>query len=712
MTAFSRFDPRLQDKIVNNLGWNELRPVQDLAAHAVLDGNNCVILAPTAGGKTEASLFPVLSDIISSEKEGLRVLYICPTRALLNNQEERITTYAQMIGLDAFKWHGDVTPAHKKKFLKEPCEILLTTPESLEVMLDSVSIPRISLFLNLRYVIIDEIHALASCDRGNHLICVLERIRSYAKDDFQRIGLSATVGNPEHILQWMQGSSTRSQLIIDPPKIKSKKDISILLCDDDSDITQQISRKAAGKKSLVFCESRKLAESIASSLIHQGELVYVHHSSLSKEEREYSELQFTRGKSACIVCTSTMELGIDVGDLDFVLQINTPRTVSSFLQRMGRTGRRNNTVSNTTFFITEDSVFITAIAIVELAKEGYVESVKTSNSCWHLLLHQLMAMCLENGAITREDTYQKLHQAHPFSGISKVKMDAFLDYLLETDILHNDGNSYSMGLKAEKDFGKKNFMELYSVFSTPVEFEVIGVSGDTIGTIEWSFLDSLMEHDSSFYLAGQAWSVERIEYRKKTVFVVRAPSGKIPKWGGISPNFLGYELCRKMKDILTSDDDFSYLDRESQRILNSIRADKKEFLSQSFAPVFHDDKGIMWYTYAGGFVNSTLRFAFEVELHAEVQTTNEYIKIKSNNLTWNQFTQTLKTISNEHYWDNPDTIRKIISLMPNYRLSKFQDYLPDELQLRIVADTILDIKKTKHFLKELQREEEECRQRK
>ncbi|HPX27287.1 MAG TPA: DEAD/DEAH box helicase, partial [Treponemataceae bacterium] len=113
MTAFSRFDPRLQDKIVNNLGWNELRPVQDLAAHAVLDGNNCVILAPTAGGKTEASLFPVLSDIISSEKEGLRVLYICPTRALLNNQEERITTYAQMIGLDAFKWHGDVTPAHK-----------------------------------------------------------------------------------------------------------------------------------------------------------------------------------------------------------------------------------------------------------------------------------------------------------------------------------------------------------------------------------------------------------------------------------------------------------------------------------------------------------------------------------------------------------------------------------------------------------------------
>ncbi|HQL34099.1 MAG TPA: DEAD/DEAH box helicase, partial [Treponemataceae bacterium] len=139
MTAFSRFDPRLQEKIVNNLGWTSLRPVQDLAGQAILDGKNCVVLAPTAGGKTEASIFPVISGCLTDAKDGLRALYICPTRALINNQEERLARYAEMVGLGSFKWHGDVTPSQKKAFLKDPCEIVLTTPESLEVMLDSGS---------------------------------------------------------------------------------------------------------------------------------------------------------------------------------------------------------------------------------------------------------------------------------------------------------------------------------------------------------------------------------------------------------------------------------------------------------------------------------------------------------------------------------------------------------------------------------------------
>ncbi|MCK5196952.1 MAG: DEAD/DEAH box helicase [Spirochaetales bacterium] len=222
MGVFARFDPLLQEKIVHRLGWNSLRPVQELAAEAILDGNNCIILAPTAGGKTEASIFPVLSGCLSNQELGMRVLYICPTKALLNNQEQRLDEYASMLGLEAFKWHGDVTASQKKRYLSEPGELLLTTPESLEVMLVSGNVPTAKLFKHLKYVIIDEVHAIAACDRGNHLISVLERIRAYCKYDFQRIGLSATVGNPEQILEWLQGSSGNLQKIIDPLRRSEK----------------------------------------------------------------------------------------------------------------------------------------------------------------------------------------------------------------------------------------------------------------------------------------------------------------------------------------------------------------------------------------------------------------------------------------------------------------------------------------------------------
>jgi ATP-dependent Lhr-like helicase len=225
MSAFSRFAPLLQEKIVHRVGWSSLRPVQEIASDTILDGNNCIILAPTAGGKTEAAMFPVLSGCLAHQELGLRLLYICPTRALINNQEQRLDEYASLLGLGAFKWHGDVTPATKKKFLKEPSEIIMTTPESLEVMLVSGSVPTAKLFKHLKYVIIDEVHALASCDRGDHLISVLERIRAYCDNDFQRIGLSATVGNPKQILEWMQGSSKNPQRLVDPPKSPGKKNI-------------------------------------------------------------------------------------------------------------------------------------------------------------------------------------------------------------------------------------------------------------------------------------------------------------------------------------------------------------------------------------------------------------------------------------------------------------------------------------------------------
>jgi ATP-dependent Lhr-like helicase len=699
MSAFSRFAPLLQEKIVHRIGWSSLRPVQEIASETILDGNNCIILAPTAGGKTEAAMFPVLSGCLTQQELGLRVLYICPTRALINNQEQRLGEYASMLGLGAFKWHGDVTPATKKKFLKEPSEIIITTPESLEVMLVSGSVPTAKLFKHLKYVIIDEVHALASCDRGDHLISVLERIRAYCDNDFQRIGLSATVGNPKQILEWMQGSSKNPQELVDPPKNPGKKNIQIKMAQEPGALVSQIIPAAQHIKSLLFCESRRLVEQISSSLKRHGDYIYVHHSSLSKEEREISEKEFHQGTEACIVCTSTMELGIDVGDLDKVLQVDCPNTVSSFLQRMGRTGRRSGSVANTTFFIEKESKLLQAIAIVELARTKWVEDVKTNKKVWHILLHQIMAMCLERGAVTPEMLWEQLHKAYCFSEISREQFDQFITFLLSKDFLHDDGGMYSMGLNAEKAFGKKNFMEIYSVFSTPLEFEVINLSGDVIGTIQWDFLEKLLEESSAFYLAGRSWLVERIEWKKKCVKVVPAPAGKIPKWGGITPNFLGYKLCRKMRDILVSTDEYPYLDFQAKDILESMRDDQQSYLSDEFAPIEHDDKGMIWWTWAGGNINNTIRTVLKIELGIDIQASNEYIKIKSDTLIIQKLREVIKKISEPGYWDNIEVLREIYSMVPNYHLSKFQPYLPEKLKLKLVADKVFDFEGTIEFLK-------------
>ena len=209
MGGFQRLHPHVQHAVIHDLSWRALRPVQELTIDAILDGDNCVVLAPTAGGKTEAAMFPVLSQILTDEPPPVSALYVCPIRALLNNQEARLQGYARMVGLDVFKWHGDVSDSKKQGFRQSPAHVLMTTPESLEVMLISAKTDARALFRGLATVVIDEVHAFAADDRGAHLAAVIERLVSMCERDVQRIGLSATVGNPHVIGQWLQGSSER-----------------------------------------------------------------------------------------------------------------------------------------------------------------------------------------------------------------------------------------------------------------------------------------------------------------------------------------------------------------------------------------------------------------------------------------------------------------------------------------------------------------------
>ncbi|MFT5686395.1 MAG: ATP-dependent Lhr-like helicase, partial [Myxococcota bacterium] len=488
---FPRLHPRLQAGIVHRLGWTTLRPVQDLAGEALLRGDNAVILAPTAGGKTEAAFFPVLSDLLTHPTDAIGAIYIAPIKALLNNQAERLAGYTEMVGLRRFVWHGDVTASAKKRFKREPAEVLMTTPESLEVMLISQKVPVGRLMADLRVVIIDEIHALAGQDRGGHLMAVIERLAALSGHDVQRIGLSATVGNPTPILDWLSGSSQRGRTVVDPPSLAGRKALRIILREEEADLAADAATLTRRGKSLIFCNSRSTTEAIAERIQGTETPVFVHHSSVSAAERQDAEAMFHTGESAAIVCTSTLELGIDVGDLDRVIQVSAPDTISSFLQRMGRTGRRPDTVANTTFLCPDTESVLQAMALIRLARRGFVESVRLDDRRWPILVHQLLAMALAKGGVSAEDAWSLLSRVPDLSGISRAEFDALINHMLAEDFLYATGGVLAMGEAAEKAYGRYNFMELYAVFSSPRRYTVATLGGRSLGSLDQDFVDRL-----------------------------------------------------------------------------------------------------------------------------------------------------------------------------------------------------------------------------
>ncbi len=698
MTAFARFPPRLQEAIVSRLGWTSLRPVQELAGEAILDGKNAIVLAPTAGGKTEASMFPALANLVEREPDGVGVVYIAPIKALLNNQEERLGNYAEMVGLRRFVWHGDVGDKDKRAFVKEPAEILMTTPESLEVMLVSSRSPVARLFKDLRMVVIDEVHALAGTDRGAHLMSVLERIVPLSQNDVQRVGLSATVGNPDQILRWLQGSSKREGVVVDPPKVPAKRDLHIGLHDSIVALSDEAATRAAGRKSLFFCQSRALTETVADRMRGRDVDVFVHHSSVSLEERRAAEERFHHGTNACIVCTSTLELGIDVGDLDAVYQANAPSSVSSFLQRMGRTGRRAGTTANTTFLCEDPESVTQAVALIELARAGWVERVTDQTRCWPVLVHQLLAMSLQFGAISAERCWEQLCRVPDFRGISRAEYDQVVEHMKKEDYLFESAGLLSMGAKAEKRFGKKNFLELYAVFSSPVLYRVVTATKRDLGSLEQNFVDRLVEQMSSFLLGGRAWTVERVSHEDREVVVREAPRGVKPSWGGFIPQHLGFELSQRMKQVLTESTRYPYVDEAGFQHIEGKRADLGALLRREGPAVQLDGAAAHWWTFAGGRINHTLKYGFDILEGWKTVADNFQLRIEGDGINHETVRKAITRMTNPEFWNDADTRRAVVSRLPEYRLSKFQDCLPEKFALEVIEMYLLDVVGTVRWL--------------
>jgi ATP-dependent Lhr-like helicase len=294
--------PGVEHHVVNTLGWPDLRPLQREAIEPVRRGDDCLLLAPTAGGKTEAAFFPVLSQMADDEWRGLTVLYITPLRALLNNLHPRLTGYASWVGRSVGLWHADTTAGERRRLLGDPPDVLLTTPESLEAMLVSTNVDHRVLFAHLRIVIVDELHAFAGDDRGWHLLSVLERLQRIAGRRLQRIGLTATVGNPDELLRWVQGAVPAARATVVAPETSGlvAPDITIDYVGSIDNAATVVASLHGGEKRLVFSDSRSQAEDMARALRDRGITTFVSHSSLSADERHRSEQAFAEARD-CVV---------------------------------------------------------------------------------------------------------------------------------------------------------------------------------------------------------------------------------------------------------------------------------------------------------------------------------------------------------------------------------------------------------------------------
>jgi ATP-dependent Lhr-like helicase len=504
VTGFDRLHPAVQHHIVNSLQWPALRPLQEAAVDPILDGDNVLLLAPTAGGKTEAAFLPVLSQILTADLGPVSVLYVCPLRALLNNLEQRLSWYCSLVGRTARLWHGDVSQADKAAVLRELPDVLLTTPESIEAMLISTRVNRPALFGRVRFVICDELHAFAGDDRGWHLRAALLRAAPQA----QRIGLSATVGDPEALLIWFAPEPRR---VVSPPATSAgAAEVTLDYVGSIENSATVIAQLHKGEKRLVFADSRSQAEQLAAYLLAKGVETFVSHSSLSRDERRRAELAFSEAQNCVIVATSTLELGIDIGDLDRVIQIDAPSTVASFLQRLGRTGRRQGSFRNCLFLATTRESLLRAAAIELLWREGWVEPVVPPPYPVHVTAQQILVRLLEHRTITE----QRL-----LAGLSDLPAAAeLLAHMRALGFVCSDGPLLMIGPEAERLWGGRNYMELLSVFDSPELFQVCYGPVD-LGSVHDLSLRTREERPAILLLAGRAWLVRSVNWDRHLVEV-------------------------------------------------------------------------------------------------------------------------------------------------------------------------------------------------
>lgn len=696
--VLDRLDPVVLHHIVNSLGWPDLRPLQREAIAPLIDGEDAVLLAPTAGGKTEAACFPMLSAMAQHKWTGTSVLYLCPLKALLNNLVTRVDSYAQWLGRRAALWHGDTKQSQRQRIRTERPDFLLTTPESLEAMLIGVKTDHTHLLGNIRAVVVDEVHAFADDDRGWHLLAVLERLERVTGQPIQRIGLSATVGNPQHLLGWLQGSGRgkRPGRVIAPGLVLPESEAPGLAVDVPTEVVPRpageveldfvgslenaaklIAALHRGEKRLVFCDSRRQVELLGAELRAREVTVFLSHASLSADERARSERAFAEARDCVIVSTSTLELGIDVGDLDRVIQIDSPASVASFLQRIGRTGRREGSTRNCLFLATHKDSLLQAAGLLLLWGRGWVEPVTPPPEPRHLVAQQLLAATLQQHKLGDQLWPSQWNGLAPFDRSAAP----ILKHLVDEGFLDEDSGLLFVGPEAERRFGKRHFIELTASFTAPPQFTVLSGRVE-IGQTDPSVLTEERPGPRRLLLGGRSWQVTFVDWGRKRVFVEPTDGGGVAKWmsGGVSG--LSYTLTRAMREILLGTEPPVALTRRAEACLTQAREDDAPGSVHSGGTlVTRVGDDVRWWTWAGYRANATLGATLSSVADPVQRPTDCWLRLRED-LTPAMWRAALDGASERLVL--PDVDRRAV------RGLKFSAALPERLAMATVAARLAD----------------------
>ncbi|MFG2669849.1 DEAD/DEAH box helicase [Streptomyces sp. NPDC048445] len=698
MSPLDDLDPVLVHHIVNSLGWRGLRPLQEESIGPVMAGEDAILLAPTAGGKTEAASFPLLSRMTVERWSGTSVLYVCPLKALLNNLLPRLETYTGWLGRTAALWHGDVTAGRRKRILTDRPDVLLTTPESLEAMLVSANVDHRAFFSGLQAIVVDEVHAFAGDDRGWHLLAVLERLQRTVGRPVQRIGLSATVGNPVELLHWLQGSAagSRPARVVAPHLDEPRQQVALAVPGDiELDYVGSVENAATviaalhrGEKRLVFCESRRLVEELGEKLRLKGVTTFLSHASLSVDERRRAEQAFAEARDCVIVSTSTLELGIDVGDLDRVIQLDAPMTVASFLQRLGRTGRRAGTRRNCLFLALTEDGLLAAAALLLQWKRGWVEPVVAPPEPRHIVAQQLLALCLQEHQVGDKLWQEWWNGFGPFG----QPAEPIVRHLVEEGYLDQDGDMLFIGPEAERRFGHRHFMNLTAVFTSPPQFTVLQGRSE-IGRTDPDLLTEEIEGPRKLLLAGRSWLVTYIDWHRKRCFVEPTDSGGKAKWSGLGfERATSFELMRAVREVLLGADPDVALSKRAVSALAEARDHFMDVVHPGGTLVTRASGGqVRWWTWAGHRANATLAATLGTVVAPAQRVNDCWIRLRED-VDRQHWKQAVADVSDQLCL--PDVDQRAVKGL------KFGEALPPRLAQATLATRFADLEGARAVLQE------------
>ncbi len=529
------------DSKINSLfekfGFVNLTEIQKKASPMVLQKKDSLIIAPTGSGKTECSVIPIFSLVKNSKKLGkIKVLYITPLRALNRDVFRRITKYAHSNDLSLEIRHGDTTQTARRKITENPPDVLITTPETLVILLTQPKM--LNAFSELEWIVIDEVHELLGSERGAQLSLSMERLQIASKFPLTKIGLSATVGNFEEAGKFVVGSKRKCQIIRDTSVRRYDVEVKFVdgtISDVADKIIEHVQEQNLDSPVLLFTNTRGEAEFLASILKEKSSIpIELHHGSLSKEVREDTELSLREGKHGIVVCTSSLELGLDIGSIELVIHYGSPRQVSKLVQRIGRS-KHNRDASAQGLIITNNSDDeFEAKAILDRIKEGSIEEQKIHDGSLDVLAHHLVGMTMQMGEIPVDFALETINHAYPFRNLQLDELIGVLDLLDSNYLIFFDRNKMSFWKKG-RSF--KYYFENLSTIPDILKFKVFdSVGKKIIGTLDQRFVGDFGDSGNIFVLKGSQWRILNVDEKSLSVNVEPFRGGGItvPYWEGES----------------------------------------------------------------------------------------------------------------------------------------------------------------------------------